>query len=390
MPPFQDKTILVVSPDFPYPPYHGGRVDIWGRLQSLKKLGFQIDLLATVRSRPSSADLRVVEKIVRSIRVIPRERNFWNALGLRSFQMLSRNNLAKLDLLTVYDLVLLEGMYVLPILENPSLNGRCIILKMHNDEAVYNLELARSSRNQFMRAFHFLEYLRFRRENLALPRRVNTIFFSSDSECLSFRERFPTIHSVYLGGALADERIFSRSRQGMKVLFSGSLFMANNREAISWYLDEVHERLFDIDGYEFTVVGRTDNVPAAWLSSLKSQPRVSVHENVPSLDPFYEQASVFVNPMRHGTSIKMKTIEALRNGLPIVSSSCGAMGDRFESGRQLIIADEGDAFAKAVRQLLSDRDLSDRIVNNGFRFIEENYNHAEKLEKLIAARLSVS
>lgn len=387
---FRNKTILVVSPDFPYPPYHGGRVDIWGRLQSLKTLGFQIDLLATVRSQPSAADLQVVERVVRSVRIIPRERTFWNALGFRPFQILSRNNLKKLDLPTPYDIVLLEGMYVLPILENPRLHGHSIILKMHNDEAVYNLELAHSSRNQIIRVFHFLEYLRFRRENSALPGKVGAIFFSSDAECQAFRKRFPSMRSEYLGGALANERMFSRPRQNKRVLFSGSLFMANNREAISWYLDEVHSRLFDIEGYEFVIVGRTDNVSTAWLSGVKSNPRVSIHENVPTLDPFYEQASVFVNPMRHGTSIKMKTIEALRNGLPVVSSTCGAMGDQFEDGRHLIIADDGDKFATAVRRLLLNRALSDQIVKNGFKFIEENYNHAARLEKLIAAELTVN
>jgi hypothetical protein len=43
-----------------------------------------------------------------------------------------------------------------------------------------------------------------------------------------------------------------------------------------------------------------------------------------------------------------------------------------------------------VRQLLSDRVLSDQIVENGFKFIEENYNHAAKLERLISAELAVS
>jgi glycosyltransferase involved in cell wall biosynthesis len=384
---FQGKTALVVAPDFPYPPNHGGRVDIWGRLKALAKLGFEIDLLVTVRSEPDHADLEVVKALVRSVRIIPRIRNFWNALKLRPFQMQSRSNLASVKLSTSYDFVLLEGMYVLPILENSSLDGRLTVLKMHNDEAVYNLELVRSSKGAFLRVFHFLEYLRFRGENARLPKEVKVIFFSSDTECLGFKERFPSIDSEYLGGALADESISVRPRTSKRVLFSGSLFMANNREAVQWYLDEVHTRLFDIEGYEFAIVGRSDGVAPAWLAEIKSHPRIHLYENVPSMEPFYESAGVFVNPMRHGTSIKMKTIEALRNGVPVVSSTCGAMGDRFQDGRDLFIADDGISFSNDVRRLLSDKKLSDQIAENGRRFIRDNYDHAARLRALLMPRL---
>lgn len=163
--------------------------------------------------------------------------------------------------------------------------------------------------------------------------------------------------------------------------------MANNREAIQWYLDEVHTHLFDIEEYELAIVGRSDGVAPAWLAKIKSHPRVHVYENVPSMEPFYEAASVFVNPMRHGTSIKMKTIEALRNGVPVVSSACGAMGDRFQDGRDLFIADDGISFSNAVRRLLSDKNLGDQIAENGRKFIRDNYNHAAKLGALLMSRL---
>ena len=390
VPVFAGLRALVVSSDFPYPTIHGGRVDIWGRLKALSRLGFDIDLLATVKAPPDPADVAHVMTVVRTVRTLERRRGPLQMLGLRPFQMASRSDLASVPLHGTYDLVLLEGSYVMPVLDNPALQSRLTVLKMHNDEAVYCLELARSTRNPLKRIFLLLEYLRFSRENAMLAKHVKTVFFSSNSECIAFKHRSPELDVAHLGGALLEDQVVERPRNGAKVLFSGSLFMPNNQDAIEWYLREAHPHLLDIPGYELMVVGRSSGVSSEWLSRLRQTQRVALHENVPDMDPYYESAAVFVNPMQFGTSIKMKTIEALRNGVPVVSTSCGAMGDRFEDGTHLLIADQGKDFAAAVRSLLTNRALNDRIAAGGHQLIREDYDHAAKLVRLLGPRLGNS
>ena len=216
-----------------------------------------------------------------------------------------------------------------------------------------------------------------------IARHAPAIFFSSDTECAAFARRHPHVHCRHLGGATAEDGIRRHPRQGQDVLFIGSLFMANNREAVDWYHSQVHPLLLDLPAYRLLVVGNANGADPAWLEQVAATAKVELHCSVPELDPFYERAAVFINPMRHGTSIKMKTIESLRNGLPVVSTPVGVMGGDFKDGEDLLVAEDGPGFAAAVRRLLEDRALSDRLVANGFALIERDYDHGARLERLL-------
>jgi polysaccharide biosynthesis protein PslH len=83
---------------------------------------------------------------------------------------------------------------------------------------------------------------------------------------------------------------------------------------------------------------------------------VTVTGYVPDVLPYLDAADVVVCPLRIGGGVKLKTIEALRRGKAIVSTPVGAQGLPREVRRALVIADEPDAFARAVSELLRHRD----------------------------------
>ncbi len=80
-------------------------------------------------------------------------------------------------------------------------------------------------------------------------------------------------------------------------------------------------------------------------------------------------------PLRAGGGMRVKILEALAFGLPVVSTTLGCEGIALENGRHIMIADTPDEFARAVMQLLDNRSLADEIGLTGRNLIESVYDY---------------
>ncbi|MFQ6009040.1 MAG: glycosyltransferase family 4 protein [Candidatus Zixiibacteriota bacterium] len=382
---FVGRSILVVSPDFPYPPNHGGRVDIWNRIRALKNIGFTIDLVATVKVNPQSEDIEHVKSHVRTVYCCRRRNRIIDMLSLLPLQIKSRKGLKAIRLYAEYDIVLLEGEYTYLILGNSTLRTKVKIVRIHNNEQQYFKELCRSAGKGIRKLYYFLESLRLGRVSRLMRNQVAMMMFISRDEHTAFKNNHPEISSVVLPPCLTNQTFIVHGQDSKKVLFVGSFFMVNNREALVWYIKNVHPLLCAIEGYEFLVAGNSRGQDLGWLNELTSAySNIRVYNSPPDISPLYETCSIFVNPMLHGTGVKLKTVEAVQNGLPVVSTTIGNQGTGFRHGTDILVADEPQMFADHVCRLLMNPQERKRIVASAQKFLKANYDQ----EKLLARFLS--
>ncbi len=134
------------------------------------------------------------------------------------------------------------------------------------------------------------------------------------------------------------------------LLFVGNLSYAPNAEGVRWLLREVLPKLHDV---RVAIVGSR---PVAEVRALASDPRVTLAADVPDIGPWYAGAHVAVVPVLHGGGSRIKLIEALAHGLPVVATGPGAAGLPWpRSGSPVVVADDAEAFADGCRELLLDR-----------------------------------
>lgn len=372
--------ILIVCSDFPYPADHGGRVDTWGRIQALAGLGWQIDLLVCGKHQPSKSDLRAVRAWVNDIKLCDRKSSPLDLLMPGPLQVRSRRALSKVRLEGEYDYVLLEGDYVYPVLDNPGVQAERAILRVHNDESAYFKSLGRSTDRAIHKLYYAFESWKFSWLQRKLRKQVDNYLFISSKEYDSFAHKHPEATSLFLPPPLTREK-FARSQFASRhVVFIGSLFMPNNREAIRWYLEHIHPKLLDVPGYRFVIAGNSRGMGVDWLNSHYLE-NVYVHDSPVSLDDIYATGYLFVNPMQNGAGVKLKTIEAIQNGLPVVSTSVGCEGTGLRDGAHIRVADEPEPFCHAVRELLLDPDAAGSLLEASQQFIRERYDHQEALRK---------
>jgi glycosyltransferase involved in cell wall biosynthesis len=144
------------------------------------------------------------------------------------------------------------------------------------------------------------------------------------------------------------------------LLFTGTLGYPPNAEAALWFAEQVLPRL---DGdVRLRIIGRE---PPPAVARLGERPNVAVTGWVEDLRPELAAAAVVVAPLRSGGGTKLKVIEALAAGRPVVTTTVGAEGIDVRDGEHLLIADTPDAFAAAVRRLLEDPELAARLAAAG-------------------------
>lgn len=382
------QSVLVVTHDFPYPPTHGGRVDMWNRLQALSQLGYAVDLVASVKKPPSDGDVQEVRKYVRHLYIVERSLRLRTFISALPYSVATRFQLAAIPLTSRYHAVILEGEHVGPILDNPSLDAVHYILRLHNNESHYYHELSLSSTSFKRRVFYALESIRFRFYSRTVIRRCHALWFISDSERLQYNSRWhsllPAPHASFVPPSIPLASMRRHPLTGSTILFVGRLGFATNAQGLEWYLREVHHRFDDLAAYRFVMAGNTDGESILRLQALAAdRGRVSLVKNPVSLDDLYGSAAVFANPVFHGAGLQLKTINAIEAGLPVVSTSVGVRGTRFVHKKHVLIADTPADFAHCIRQLLSDRQFASSLVNEAQDFLRKEWDQERIMGDLL-------
>jgi len=145
-----------------------------------------------------------------------------------------------------------------------------------------------------------------------------------------------------------------------------------NVDAALWFAATVLPKVrASIPAAEFVIVGQR---PHARLSSLRRHDGIRIIGAVDDVRPYIAGASVYVVPMRMGGGTRLKVLEAMAMGAPIVSTSMGVDGFDVENGREVVIADDPDRFAIEVVKTIEDVERRRVLGERGRRFVEAKYD----------------
>lgn len=373
----QPLAILLVMRDFPYPTTDGSRVDMWNRALDLKAIGYSVDVIATFKEHPKPAELRVVQEKVDHLQIVRRKRGPRQMIASIPLQVESRKSLRSLQLRRAYDVLILESEHVGTILDNPQLKVRSKILRLQNKESDYFRQLRLATRSLWRKAFYLMEEKRFVRYTAKLIKLCDILWFVSSQELAKFRELDPQSakHTLFVPPSVDLSHMSQQPLISNRVLFLGSLGLPNNEHAVTWLLEKVHPLLLGREGYLLQIAGNTMGAPLKDLRELISRTKKTEFiENPSCVDYLYSDSSVFVNPMLQGAGVKLKTIEAIRFGLPVVSTSIGVEGTGLLNEEHVLIADTSEAFAKAVGRLLDDRKFAARLVQRAQSYLRTSFD----------------
>ena len=157
------------------------------------------------------------------------------------------------------------------------------------------------------------------------------------------------------------------------LLFMGTAGYPPNDDAVHWLVIEILPLVqSQLPGIRVVLAGR--NASQHWGQYVNEVSRLEVASDVPDMRPWLEKATVCVVPIRSGSGTRLKILEAMSCGRPVVSTTMGAEGAEVVDTQHLLLADSASTFADAVVRLIGDKSAQDHLVRAGRQLVKNRYD----------------
>lgn len=173
----------------------------------------------------------------------------------------------------------------------------------------------------------------------------------------------------------------SKNLEHPSLFHIGALDWSPNQEGLLWFLEdcwpEIHQKYPDL---MFYVAGR--NAPV-WFQRKLGMPNVIFLGEVDDAYKFMNSKSIMVVPLNSGSGMRIKIIEGMALGKPIVTTAIGTEGIATTSGENIIVAKNSDEFVEAISKLIEDRAFFDKISRNAIEYIHEHFDNLKSAGALL-------
>lgn len=391
--------ILFLTTQLPYPPISGGVIKSW----NLVKHWAMHDLKVVCALKEGEENhIEEFQKLVPNVELytFPFERkrtplnllkSYFKSPSLNVYRNYHPAIRAKVrEWIKDVDLVFVDhyemGQYVLPK------DGVPMILHEHNAEYVMWERLAELEKNPLKKALITIESNRIKKaEKLYADRSEVVLAAPNDIKELekigvATEKLKPTYH---LGDDyLLDEPKLQYDETEKLLLFVGTLTWEANIDGLLWFLESVFPGVLEAHpDVKFNIVGKKPD--KRLLEACRKYDSITLTGFVEDLKPCYRKSRVFVIPLRFGSGIKVKLLNAMYMGIPTVTTPIGTEGLNVESGRELFSSTSPDEMVQQVSTLLSSkekwesiRDLS-RTTAEEYTWKKLLENHDRILEEVI-------
>jgi polysaccharide biosynthesis protein PslH len=235
------------------------------------------------------------------------------------------------------------------------------LLFQHNVESALWRRMATTESHPLKKLVYTLESARMSRYERRTISRFHHIIAVSENDRQQMLEMDPECE-ITVNPTGVDTQQFQvappSSATPPRIVFTGSMDWEPNIDAVEYFCAQIWPRIVaKFPDALFQIVGRSP-FPAVQRLASKS---VQVTGTVLSVTDYLRDATVVVVPLRIGGGTRLKIYEAMAMGKALVSTSIGAEGLSYESGRDLLLADDASAFADAILLLLRDAQVRRRF-----------------------------
>ncbi|MGH9186396.1 MAG: glycosyltransferase family 4 protein [Acidimicrobiales bacterium] len=269
------------------------------------------------------------------------------------------------------ELVFVEPGGMAPLIPH-STSGRWVISFHHLLTVMADHESAKAgSRRQ--RWLWRMQKRKARRLEERAVRSSEAAVVCSEEDAAAVRSWVPDANAVVIPNGVNVNRFpVTPVPREPRLLLPGTLSWAPNVDGARWFCDEVFPLVLDrVPEATLTIVGRA---PVPEVFALADRRGVELHQDVPSLVSFFQDARVVVVPLRVGTGTRLKALEALAAARPLVGTTIGLEGLGLVDGVTARIADDPRRMAEAIVDLLLDDDGAVRLAQAGRALAEKRYD----------------
>lgn len=411
--------ILFFTPQLPHPPHQGTTIRNY-HLIRLLAVHHKIDLVTFLApgqtltpDNPLHMLCRRIVGVPQPTRTLPQRlvSTFVQRLPDMALRLESADLYAQLQELAsetnaydnAYDIVQVEGIemaqYGLFLITQLAQQGRRPQLVFDNHNCEYLLQKRnaltdlRNPRRVVAGLYSVMQWLKLRAYEARICRQADVVLAVSEPDRAALQALVPEAGVAVIANGI-DPALYQQlvsptlsltAQAPATLVFTGKMDYRPNIDAVLWFADNVLPLIMQAEPHvRFQIVGMN---PHPRLDRLRANPAIEITGAVESITPYLDNAGVYVVPLRIGGGTRFKVLEAMAQGLPIVSTTLGVEGIGVTDGQELLLADRPEAFAQAVLRILADREMENGLFTsllsqNALTFVTANYSWSEIVPRL--------
>ena len=382
--------ILIVANYIPYPPTTGGDLRLFNLLRYISRY-HEVSLLSLfnpltdkdngasfLRTFCQRVELVAMPKRSRWERRLRLLRNGLRAEPLRGTDLYSEEMADRIQSLTrkePFDLIDIQRSHMAPYVKAISSTNCCQkILSLHDINYVQYRRIMAVERNwrAKLRLF-YMEWLFSKRAMLKYARCFDKCLVVSERDRDILKRAGPDLDiSVVPNGV--DTKEYSPlidPSATPTLLMIGKMSYGPNVDGAIFFCEEIFPLVKrQVPNIKLLIVGRD---PIKAVCNLASSD-VTVTGRVESVIPYYQQSFISVVPLRAASGTRLKILESMALGRPVISTTIGCEGLNVTQGENILIANTPADFAVQTVRLLNDIELRQRLVVGGRRLVETTYD----------------
>lgn len=391
--------ILFITQFLPYYPDTGGKIKTWGILKILSKK-HQVFLVSFVDKKEDLVYEKKVKKICWRVKsfVQPiitqahRDLKIKALLSLfslkpfRAFKHYSKEMeefIRKISKEQIFDVIYVDHDVMIQYLGAISNKNKALVIyDEHNISSLAawrNFLIEKKPIDKLAYLLETTKWFLYEQKHLF---RFDYVFTISPVDRKRLIKRGMTSKKItFLSIPIKIKPIFRFNPKEKNILFIGLMSWKPNEDGFWWFYKEIFPAIKkEIPDVKLTVIGAYPS--RSMREAAKIDGNLEFLGYVKNLIPYFKKASIFIIPIRSGGGIRVKILDALARGIPVVSTKLGAEGINVKNRKEILIDDEAEEFIRAVLKLMTNKKIANHLSKNGLKFIQTHYSQKKTREVL--------
>jgi len=384
--------ILLIARDCPYPANDGGKIRIFNLIKNLSH--HDITLVCRTMFPEEQLGVSELKKYCSNVHAIhiPSPSSFIEKLRwvlpfvfsrypigmatiffknfLKTIQEVCANN--------SFDVIQIEHSSLTIYLDYLSIPDTTrTILTMHNIDYIRNERVINNLPFGIAKIYQRMNQSKYKQWELASLQRYDRVVAMSEIDKDIMTNDLPGLNvDIVPNGVDTVAVAFNQEKRyrqdSRNIVFVASLDNEANHDGAMYFVNEIFPLVKK--EYPDVVIYLVGRFPKEELTRKHNGNDIVVTGMVPSVDEYYHESAVAIVPLRSGGGTRLKVLEAMAVGVPVVSTTVGAEGINITTNKDIMLADTPEDFACCVVDLLTDIPMRNNIIEQARRKVEQEYD----------------
>ena len=284
-----------------------------------------------------------------------------------------------------FDIVILESVFVGNYIETIKKHSQArIFLRLHNIEHLIWERLSKKAKNPVKKAAYRYLATSLKRFELSLFEKIDGYLPITEVDHHFFKEKYPHLSSqtIPYGIDLSAYQYedYKIDKDKISLFHLGSMNWQPNIEGMTWFLENIWEKVAQKHPKLTLVLAGKGNKAVFGNKNLKN---VQIFDFVENAQQFIKAHDIMIAPLLSGSGMRIKIMEGLALGKPIITTTIGAEGIEITDKENILIADTPEAMLQTIDFCVQNAEKCAEIGRNARKLVEERYAKGVIGEKLM-------